>query len=425
MFEKIVECVKVKVSLNSNLTVISSAGFEGFDVDNGINKVFVFEDRAFDYQTFFTQNIIQVKGRSRMGVSYIEWNRLPNTTRTPLPELDDIFKKVNSKRISNERKMTDKNYRYIRDFFTPKYDMNLGLIDGFIFNEDLYSLAKELQDSDLKGLSIYEDFFKERGIKINYLNDGNKRLNLKSPSHQQAFKKVKENEKVVTRFNLFSNVKLDLQPKEKLYQYVKAYEVYLRRKYWHLDVLPFLKKEITLLKDFDTISEINDFEREVKCLSYLKDEEGIDDAVAFVSKSAKKSKKLKINRKSKEYKKWAVEYDASIKDKYIRLLMCLSLSKISIPNKIRNHRNFNLFTEVSMPLISEVSEDLFDRDLKEIDIVSCNIRIIYAVCGLVLPDGFYGLDKKNKKAINTLLNKLLITFIQNQKESTNLKNIDA
>ena len=71
MFEKIVECVKVKVSLNSNLTVISSAGFEGFDVDNGINKVFIFEDRAFDYQTFFTQNIIQVKGRSRMGVCYI------------------------------------------------------------------------------------------------------------------------------------------------------------------------------------------------------------------------------------------------------------------------------------------------------------------------------------------------------------------
>jgi len=68
MLEKIVESVKVKLNVDSNLTIISSAGFEGFDVDNGINKVYIFEDRAFDYQTFFTQNIIQVKGRSRKGV---------------------------------------------------------------------------------------------------------------------------------------------------------------------------------------------------------------------------------------------------------------------------------------------------------------------------------------------------------------------
>ena len=65
MLEKIVESVKVKLNVDSNLTIISSAGLEGFDVDNGINKVYIFEERAFDYQTFFTQNIIQVKGRSR------------------------------------------------------------------------------------------------------------------------------------------------------------------------------------------------------------------------------------------------------------------------------------------------------------------------------------------------------------------------
>ena len=63
-------------------------------------------------------------------------------------------------------------------------------------------------------------------------------------------------------------------------------------------------------------------------------------------------------------------------------------------------------TEVSIDLISEVSEEVFERDLREIDIVSCNIRIIYAVCNLDLPANFYGENKKNKKGINTLLNKL-------------------
>ena len=406
MLEKIVESVKVKLNVDSNLTIISSAGFEGFDVDNGINKVYIFEDRAFDYQTFFTQNIIQVKGRSRKGVSYIEWNRLPNNSRTELPKLEAIMKKVNSKKISNERKMTDKNYTYIRDFFTPKYDMNLGLIDSFDFNEDLFYLAKELQDADLKGLSIYDEFFQQRGISINYLNDGNKRLKLRTPSHSQAFKMVKENRNVVQKFNLFSNVKLDLYPKDTLEQYIKSYEVYLRRKYWTLDELPFLKKEIRLGTDFDRIIDASNFNRETNCLSYLKNEDGIDEAVRVISREAKRLKKTKVRRDSDEYKKWEADYDATIKDKYIRLLMAMSLSKISIPNKIRNHRNFNLMTEVSIDLISEVSEEVFERDLREIDIVSCNIRIIYAVCNLDLPANFYGEDKKNKKAINTLLNKL-------------------
>ena len=96
--------------------------------------------------------------------------------------------------------------------------------------------------------------------------------------------------------------------------------------------------------------------------------------------------------------------------------MGISQHKIKLPKKIRNSRDYNLLTEVSMELINLIT-DTFNKDIVEIDIVSCNPRIIYAYCGLELPEDFYGENKKNKKAINTLLNKLSIDFPREFKKS--------
>ena len=54
------------------------------------------------------------------------------------------------------------------------------------------------------------------------------------------------------------------------------------------------------------------------------------------------------------------------------------IEKIKLPKKIRNSRDYNLLTEVSITLINAVA-DLFDTEVYEIDIISCNIRIIYAM----------------------------------------------
>jgi hypothetical protein len=407
MFQKILENVVLNYDTDSNLTVISSAGFEGFDINNGMNNIYIFEDRAFDYQTFFSQNIVQIIGRSRKGTDYIEWSRIPHSERTTLLSKEDMIKKANSKKISFEKKMTDKNYSFIPKFFDADFDDNFGLITDLKMNEDKYNLEKELNDADLKGMRIYNDFFTDRGFNVKYLDNGTKRLKLKAPSHKKCFETVKLNKAVLERFNLFNDVRLDLHPKLKTTDYIKAYEVYFRRKYWYADKLPFE------MVDYEYLHLSKDICNEMRCYHILKNPKQINLATSYLIKETVNKKQKEIYRKSVEYNTWELNFKKNIQDRYIRLLMAISQPKIRVPKKVRNSRDYNMLTEISLDIIQEVSLDLFNKICTEVDIVTCNPRVIYALCGLDLPCNFYGINKVNKRGINTILNKISKEHPQN------------
>ncbi len=414
LYRKVVESVELNLDSESNLTIISSAGFEGFDVNNGINKVYVFEDRAFDYQTFYSQNISQIIGRSRKGTSYIEWCRMPFTDRTEMLSKEAMIKKASSDRISFEKKITDNNYKYIPKYFNWIQDDKLGLITDLTLDHTKYDLNKELTDTDINGLdATYKEFFSERGFSLIYLNEGHKRLNLKNVSHKIAFKNLKINAKIIKRYSLMSGLSLNIYKKEKTYQYIREFEIYFRRKYWFLDTLPF--QEDFQLKDHATHVSLNgNLENELFAYRIITNEKELNEACKFICKDSIERKLKTLCVKSKEFELWKRDLINNIKDRYIRLVMALSQGKIKIPKKIRNSRDYNLLSEVSMKLIIDVAE-LFDTEAYEIDIISCNIRIIYAMCGLSLPSNFYGENKKNKKQINALINRLSIEFPQKNK----------
>lgn len=416
LFLKIVEAVTLEIDENSNLTVISSAGFEGFDVENGINNFFLFEDRAYDYQTFYAQNLIQAIGRSRKGTDYIEWCRMPNMTRTPMQSKEGMIKVANSKKISNEKKLTDRNYKFIPKYFDYNQDAKLGLILDFKLNETKYHLDYELSQADLRGINkIYEGFFKERGFSLIYLNEGHKRLNLKNVSHKVAFKNLKINEDIIIKNSLLNGLKLNLYKKEKLDYYVKEFEVYLRRKYYFLEKLPFSNGFVLDHATHEAKKEtLQNIEKELFAYSILKDESSINKACRLICKNSIDKKKEEINRKSTEFKQWKKDLIENIKDRYIRLIMVFSQERIRVPKKIRNSRDYNLTTEVSIMLINAVSE-LFDVDVYSFDIRSCNSRIIYSMVGLPLPSNFYGENKKNKKKINTMLNVLSYEYAKKRR----------
>ena len=407
LFQKIVETVDLTVSEDAKLTIISSAGFEGFDVENGLNDVFIFEDRAFDYQTFYSQNIAQINGRSRKGTARIEWCRMSNLSRTEMLSKEKMVEKAESKRISFEKKMTDKNYKFIPKYFDYNQDVNFGLITKLTLNNVKYDLDKELNDSDLMGLRIYEQFFTERGFILEHLNDGSQRMNLRNGSHNVAFETTKLNEDIINKFKLFSDVRVNLYAKEKHEEYVKAFEVFLRRKYWYADKLLW-KMSIEELYEFNTHC-LETHLNEIQAYRIIKDEENIQLYLKDVLRESIERKKVELSRNSKEFKQWKNDIVNNLQDRYVRLVMAVSQNKIKLPNKVRNSRDYNLFTEVSMALIKLIS-DAFDKEAIEVDIVSCNPRIIYAFCGLELPNNFYGENKKNKKAINKILNKLSVDF---------------
>ena len=407
LFQKIVETVDLTVSEDAKLTIISSAGFEGFDIDNGINDVFIFEDRAFDYQTFYSQNIPQIIGRSRKGTGYIEWCRMSNSSRTEMLSKEDMIKKAGSKKISFEKKMTDKNYKFIPKYFDYNQDVDFGLITELTLNDVKYDLAKELHDSDLQGLRIYDTFFKERGYTLVHLNDGYKRLNLRNCTHAGAMANAKINADIIDKYKLFSDVKINLYKKETHEEYIKAFKVFLRRKYWYADKLIW-EMTIEELYEFNTHC-LNTHLNEMQGLAIITDEKGMQSYLNSVLKDSIERKKESLSRNSKEFEKWKIDLVNNLQDRYTRLVMAISQEKIKLPKKTRNSRDYNLTTEVAMSLIKIVT-DAFEKEAIETDIVSCNSRILYAICGLPFPNDFYGENKKNKKAINKLINILSSDF---------------
>ena len=148
---------------------------------------------------------------------------------------------------------------------------------------------------------------------------------------------------------------------------------------------------------------------EIQAYHIILDEDNIKLYIKELLRDAIELKKASLSRNSKEFKQWKEDIVNNLEDRYVRLVMAVSQKKIKLPNKVRNSRDYNLLVEVSMKLISKVA-DAFDKEAIEVDIVSCNPRIIYAFCGLELPNNFYGENKKNKKAINKILNKLSIEF---------------
>lgn len=410
LFRKLVESVKLEIDKESNLTIVSSSGHEGFDIENGINKMYFFEDRAFDYQTFYTQNRLQFNGRSRKGLSYAEWCVLPNHSRAKMLSKEEMIKKAESGNISFEKKMTDKNYKYIPKYFDKTRDASLGLITDLILDHTKYDLDKELTDTDLKGLeAMYGEYLKERGFSLVYLNEGDKRLNLRNVSHKMAFNNLKLNAHIIKRYSLMSGLSLNLWQKEKTEQYIREYEIYFRRKYWELDKLPFEE-------DFDSADyPINkNLSTELFAYGIITNEKELNQACKLICKESIERKLESVSIKSEEFKVWKRDLLKNIKDRYIRLIMAFSQDKIKLPKKIRNSRDYNLTTEVSMLVINAVSE-LFDIQVEEFDIISCNIRIIYAMCGLSSPPDIYGLNKVNKNRVNSLLNRLSIDFPKRNK----------
>jgi hypothetical protein len=65
-----------------------------------------------------------------------------------------------------------------------------------------------------------------------------------------------------------------------------------------------------------------------------------------------------------------------------------------------------LTTKVSFRIIKHIC-NYFKVDVTEVDIPTCNPRVLYAKCGLNLPADFYGEKKKNKTKINVLLNNFM------------------
>jgi hypothetical protein len=388
--QNLCELIKIEQDNSSNITIISSAGFEGFDIENGINDVFIFEDRSRDSETFYPANIVQIIGRSRQGVNYIEWCRLTHSKGRTKYAVTSILNKLLSKKISTEKKLTDRNNYLDLQKFSTQSKSHLIPAGVFVLEYDnvKYKLHNEAQRIDNEGLRIYNQFFEDRNIKINYLSEGGNRINFKACSDAKKSEYIKLNRAYINEQNVYNNIFLKVIDFDGLKGFQKHFNKYIRRKYWNVDNII----EVMTTKELITQSILFD---KVFFGKYCED----------IISTYITHKGTEVSIRSKEYQEKTKALKTSIESVFGRFVLMLTNNKITIPKKEKVWRDYNLLTEVSYVVLDKICS-YYNIKVSEIDIRTCNPRILYACVGLDLPNDFYGVGKKNKKQINISLNSL-------------------
>lgn len=387
LIQNLVEVCEVKQDPESNLTIISSRGFEGFDVDNGINNIYIFEDRAYDYSTFYFQNILQAIGRSRKGVNEVYYCSVPISDYNDLKSKDQMMLEIKKHKGSFEKLLTNDKTKYLKRFI--QFKVEDGFINGIDFNDTSYGLYKEHFDHNDNSVKLYKDYALDRGYKIHFLNEGIRRISNKGGwnKHQAKVNMLKVNSVYIDKNNVFANLQIDTRPKESKNEYLEELKKFVRRKHYKNDIGDILDNH--------------------KPYQYITNDSIFDTAIKHLSKEyrEKKLNEYKGDRYNKDFIKEVSEFNEKIKDLLYRLCLMFSQDKPKPFSKKIIWRDYNLTTEASLFVLAEVG-NLFDFDTYEFDISSCNPRIIYAYNGLSLPENFYGENKVNKRQINILLNTL-------------------
>jgi hypothetical protein len=386
------ELIEIKPDVNSNLTIVSSRGFEGFDIDYKDANVYFLEDRSNEFEHFFISNLYQAINRVRAGASYIEYNRLElsNKRKEPFADIDaDIDKFVNDTSISVENKQRSE-YKKYHPFVIFEPD-NKGRF-SIKKNKVSINLHKEtlLFDNTFPSPD-FKNFLETRLITINDLSDVNNRL-FKKVRLITKEKTLLKNKDLIKATNVFGT-DYKIQIKELKNDRIKVPTFDNRVLY-----LAHLKKYLRC-KNYDQTRIPS--ERENIALTLLSDES------KYLNLMTKITKAYDTRSISKYGAKASLNYRNDFKNKCFNIvckwILAFANPRITVPSKWIANRDYNIGVGVGVNEIRLIGE-MFGATTNEIDIRNCFPRVLYGLNGLKLPADFYGEKKKKKLPINIAIN---------------------
>ena len=410
----------------ASLTVISSTAFDGFDYINkedaygNFKKVnaYLFEDRNEGYSRFNIGSVFQFFNRNRIGNNKNIYCRI-ETTKTPrIKDLEKTEKKVddflakeyrNIKSVKTFITKSSKAKTISKDSTLKKYinvirDHNYQDVLVFRKNEVRFKIDKEHYVNDLFGLQhLFEGdskmrmFLDERNIKINFpeteiLADMIDRKSINGLSLETIKENLYKNKDFIEKNNLASEFKL-------------AFDT---RNYRDVN-LKNAMKQVLIYEAFKDYKRDYEFSiRFKRGKEILNDSRKFDVLQKDVLKKYRDKQQYKqdIGLQTREETRDNIKiFKRSYKKKIIKLIMLLMDERIEIPENYILNRDYNLLVQFSKDGLKAITRAL-GIQFTEIDIKSCNIRIVYSLAGKELPDNIYGKDKKNKSAINMLMNQM-------------------
>jgi hypothetical protein len=427
----------IPVTINTNSWIVSSAGFEGMDIDFKPNdetkeevtlitdavakygsdvQIYILQDLNNDSETFILPNIYQALSRTRNGFKKCTYSR--KTRQNAYPSANAIVRRffaIVEKRNVSPGELGRKN-KLLKLGFT-RLEISI-LFNCVKFTSDrlmsathsiprveMINYYEEAREFIAFGFDSkhYVEFLANRNITI--INESLNENNV-GKAFTKDKKAVAEHNKdlIIKRgydkdhfeFNHNNNYK-----KDKRTDFVKQLQDYIDFRSCNPLFKPNYKIEI--VRDLMQQSLAGHY---TKFNAFLKD----------IVKGYKANKEIKtfesvkdyvISQKEKDAKVKIANFEREAEIRILRLLGYLLNDSIYIPENYEENQNrvYNILTESPMFLIKSIC-DLLKINLYELDIASCNPRIIYAEVGKQLPEDFYGKDKVNKTSINALFNSL-------------------
>lgn len=391
----LVELVTIKQNPDSDLTIISSRGFEGFDVYGEGYNVFFFEDRGSvsGFETFYIANLYQAINRVRAGAKYIEYVRkdLSNARKVPFKNIEEEVEEfINREDISVYQKQSLSPEKKFYNFHPYVIFWQNREEDSEDYGK--YTIEKnEASISLLKETLIYdkpfpapefEEFLSDRNISIKDCREIQKKLPDIKLKDAYKEERLLSNSEYISKLDLFGeDYKLFVRPKDKVEDYIRELNKYIRRKNYDKERGLIHREKIAL----KLLTNKDDFNQVLKELTKTYNERSINKYGYKASKSYRESFKTK-----------AVTV-------LLNMITMFTNEKIVVPSKWVANRDYNVLTEIGVPEIILVSK-VFGIETTEIDVNSCFIRVVYALNHKTLPDDFYGENKENKLKVNIFLN---------------------
>jgi hypothetical protein len=214
---------------------------------------------------------------------------------------------------------------------------------------------------------------------------------------------LKLNKKIIEERELIKGLVFKFNPESSIEKIASNFRKYFRRKYYQAPNLVWKMKEC----EIDVLSYLNNTHRELKAYRIISDENALKSLYDTILKIQYEWKREELSKR--DFEEWKMENGAISLITFIQLLIGFSQQKVQVQKKIVNNRDYNATTQTGIDVVCEIA-DFFGRIFYEIDIRTCNPRLIYAYCGLDLPKDFYGKNKENKVAINKLLNTISKEF---------------
>ena len=395
-----VQKANIKQDSKSKISFITSSGFESIDIDYKGAHVYYFEDFSNPYTSFSIQNLIQAISRPRAGAKTITYTRILSSKELKDNPPKDIEKFVNSEKIPTEAKMNSAYKAYRKYVIFEEAEDEFGAT--IKLNDVAIRMRQELNDWRLGNENLlqpegeFKSYLEKR--KVSFIKPDKKEAQKRRASSvSDKIKSVhlKNNDFIIRRDGLFDGGFEN-----------KAFDMLVEVK----DKPDFDKQMRVVAKWFKRYRMCKDYDGQYKLtpreeIAYRLLTNG-DEFKAFCKELVRRYSKMSKDKYGEVGSFESINtFKKNIVPMAIELVISLMWDRVKFySNKVGN-RDYNIAARLNMAVV-EYTALYLGAYITEVDVVTCNPRILFALAGCSLPENFYGKNKVNKKKINILLNTL-------------------